>query len=47
MIVPSRQGVGSRLIQGASPSAFNPQASFAFEPDGLIFDLSFAVDVVS
>lgn len=44
---PSRQGFGSRLINGAFPSAFNPQAKFEFDPEGLVFDLSFNLDVAS
>ncbi len=47
VIAPSRKGFGSRLIQGAFPSAFNPELKFEFEATGLVFLLSFSIDVAS
>lgn len=41
VVLPNRAGFGSRLIQGAFPSAYQAAANFDFAPDGLIFALVF------
>lgn len=40
VVIPDKEGFGSKLIRRAFPSKYQPQVSISYAPDGLRFDLS-------
>jgi two-component sensor histidine kinase len=41
VVIPDKEGFGSKLIRRAFPSKYQPEVSISYEPDGLRFGLSF------
>lgn len=41
VVMPDKEGFGSKLIRRAFPSRYQPQVSISYAADGLKFDLSF------